>query len=118
MYRKGQINCYVRLLSDSSGTERKKRNVDGGRNALSLFSTFTRDDVRQDSTGESEGRKGRKEEEGQEEGEEEKGREVNDRKAKYKQSISLMRKLIHVLEKKLTMIEEHCTLVYCPITPQ
>ena len=38
---------FVPLLSDFSGTERKKRNVDdGGRNALSLFSTFTRD-VRQ-----------------------------------------------------------------------
>ena len=56
-----QPNTFSRLfLSDFSWTERKKRNVDGGRNALSLFSTFTRDDVRQDSTGESEGRKERR----------------------------------------------------------
>ena len=56
-----QPNTFYRLfLSDFSWTERKKRNVDGGRNALSLFSTFTRDDVRQDSTGESERRKERR----------------------------------------------------------
>ena len=56
-----QPNTFSGLfLSDFSWTERKKRNVDGGRNALSLFSTFTRDDVRQDSTGESERRKERR----------------------------------------------------------